>query len=192
MEKTLTDLFKSTNALKTLICNEASEYNIYDKLSEIEKLCIEHKQEICSTHEKRVVARKGEKIIEDVPVKYLTLAVNTIIKDATETINQYIRDHLSELEGTRYYIIKCYSNNRGYKMTCLYTNSVLKMNGLKGLVNSFSGYEVLFDMLNMEPNNILIKSDYDRFVKLSNNKDYIKPYIQDILTKLHQVKIREK
>ena len=77
-------------------------------------------------------------------------------------------------------------------MTCIYTNSVLKMNGLKGLVNSFSGYEVLFDMLNMEPNNILIKSDYDRFVKLSNNKEYIKPYIQDILTKLHEVKIREK
>ena len=36
------------------------------------------------------------------------------------------------------------------------------MNGLKGLVNSFSGYKVLFDMLNMEPNNILIKIDYDR------------------------------
>ena len=88
MEKALTDLFKSINALKTLICNEASEYDIYDKLSEIEKLCIEHKQEICSTHERRVVARKGEKIIEDVSVKYLTLAVNTIIKDATETINQ--------------------------------------------------------------------------------------------------------
>ena len=192
MEKALTDLFKSTNTLKTLICNEGSEYDIYTKLSEIEKLCAEYKHEISSTYERRVVARKGEKIIEDVPVKYLTLAVNTIIKDATETINQYIRDHLSELEGTRYYIIKCYSNNRGYTMSCLCTNSVLKMNGLKGLVNSFSGYKVLFDMLNMEPNNILIKSDYDRFVKLSNNKEYIKPYIQDILIKLHQVKRRDK
>ena len=120
MEKTLTGLFKSTNTLKTLICNEASEYDIYDKLSEIEKLCIDYKQEISSTYERRVVRRKGEKIIEEMPVKYLTLAVNTIIKDATETINQYIRDHLTELEGTRYYIIKCYSNNRGYKMSCLY------------------------------------------------------------------------
>lgn len=192
MGKTLTSLLKSTNTLKTLICNEASEYDIYDKLSEIEKLCIEYKQEISSTYERRVITRKGEKIIEDVPVRYLTLAVNTIIKDATEAINQYIRDHLSELEGTRYYTIKCYSNNRGYTMSCLCTNSVLKMNGLKGLVNSFSGYKVLFDMLNMEPNSILIKSDYDRFVKLSHNKDYIKPYIQDILTKLHEVKRREK
>ena len=52
----------------------------------------------------------------------------------------------------------------------------------------YTDYKVLFDMLDMEPNSILIKSDYDRFVKLSNNKEYIKPYIQDILTKLHQVK----
>ena len=66
------------------------------------------------------------------------------------------------------------------------------MNGLNGSIDSFSGYKVLFDMLNMESSTILIKSDYDRFVKLSHNKDYIKPYIQDILTKLHEVKIREK
>lgn len=188
MEKVLTDLFKSTNTLKTLICNEANEYDIYDKLSEIEKICIEHKQEISSTYERRITTRKGEEIIEDIPVKYLTLAVNTIIKDATETINQYIRDHLNELEGTRYYTIRCYPNNRGYTMSCITNSSILKMNGLKSLVNSFSGYKVLFNMLNMEPNNILIRSDYDRFVKLSNNKEYIEPYIQDILTKLHQVK----
>ena len=191
MGKTLTSLLKSTNTLKTLICNEASEYDIYTKLSEIEKLCAEYKQEICSTYERRVITRKGEKIVEDIPVRYLTLALNTIIKDAAETINQYIRDHISELEGTDYYIIKCHpNNNRG--LSCICNKLALKNNGLKSLVNSFSGYKVLFDMLNMEPNSILIKSDYDKFVKLSYNKDYIKPYIQDILTKLHEVKIREK
>ena len=191
MGKALTDLFKSTNALKALICNEASEYEIYSKLSEIEKLCTEHRHEISSTYERRVVSRKGERVIEDVPVKYLTLAVNIIIKDATEAINQYIRDHKNELKGTLDYYISYYESNRGYIMRCNYNTSV-NLRGLKGLVSSFSGYNVLFDMLNMEPNNILIKRDYDKFIKLSKNKDYIKPYIQDILIKLHEVKRRER
>ena len=37
MEKALTDLFKSTNALKTLICNEGNEYGILTKLHQVKR-----------------------------------------------------------------------------------------------------------------------------------------------------------
>ena len=179
MEKTLTSLFGSISNLKAHVNNEdIDDYELYEILGEIKDICTDYRNSL-----------SGEDISKENCngtryTKYLSDAIYLMMKDAADYINDYIDSHDEDLKGTEYYIIRAGSTST--RLICISDSHRVNMKEFKAIINKFPG-RTIFDILGIQKKTILIKKDYNRFLEIRKDKEYIVPYIQEILDRLHMV-----
>lgn len=131
-------------------------------------------------------------------VSYYDLATNEMMNDIHRYLNRYIEEH-PNLVGTEYYSINLLTfNGKTFKLYMNVESGKFKEKSVQYMINEFPR-STLYYILGLDSklgeeyikyNRSLVKSEYDRFIKLrAENPTYYLPYIRGIINGLNYMKL---
>lgn len=167
---TMQSIIDELHKLESLY-NNGETRKCYYQIREIEKLIFEYRSQL-------TVAPGGR-------MKYFDTCTSLFFMDVAEYLNKYKDTHKDELQYTDYY--QFHHSNRLYVRTTNYRiEKSINMKGMSSLINIPK--KVIFSILDIEGETVLLEDDYKKFLDIrKNNPEYFLPYIQDIISCMHQV-----
>lgn len=158
---------------------DVNQTEVYKKCSSIEKYCSEIRRSIA-----------GYTDINGRYFRYDDLATKIMFNDIAKYMNEYKDSHASELIGTQYYHFSTYSLYYGKGKLALEADvNKLNLRGSKAKVNSFPR-KTIFRILDIEDQTFLTKNDYDKFLEIRKDPEYIKPHIEKLINFLYEIKLK--